>query len=167
MAEEESGGLFRKSAQDRISSPEQLDKYIKVANPSVWVTLAAVIVFLVAITIWSFSGRIPTTVSINGIARDGAICCYLSPDKVGELKVGDSAVVLGQSTGEVTGISATPISANEASKNIESDYTVSELNLSEWNYVVTISTADVPAEGTLVPVKITTEEVAPMSFLFN
>lgn len=38
--------IFRKSSIDRVSSPEQLNDYIRVSNPSVWMILAAVIVLL-------------------------------------------------------------------------------------------------------------------------
>ena len=38
--------LFRKSSIDRISSPEQLNDYIRVTNPSIWVILAAIIILL-------------------------------------------------------------------------------------------------------------------------
>ena len=35
--------IFRKKSLDRISSPEQLNDYIRVANPGIWMILAAVI----------------------------------------------------------------------------------------------------------------------------
>ena len=44
--------LFRRESMDRIQSPERLNEYLRVANPSVWVVLAAVIVLLVGILIW-------------------------------------------------------------------------------------------------------------------
>lgn len=39
--------LFRKSSIERVSSPEQLNDYIKVTNSGVWLVLAAVIMLLV------------------------------------------------------------------------------------------------------------------------
>ena len=39
--------LFRKKSVERVSSPEQLNDYIRVANPSLWLVLGAVIVLLV------------------------------------------------------------------------------------------------------------------------
>ena len=40
--------LFRKSSIDRVSSPEQLNSYIRVSNPGVWLVLAAVVLLLTA-----------------------------------------------------------------------------------------------------------------------
>lgn len=39
--------VFRKKSVDRVSSPEQLNEYIRVSNPGVWMILAAIIVLLV------------------------------------------------------------------------------------------------------------------------
>ena len=38
--------IFRKKSLERVQSPEQLNDYIKVANPGVWLVLIAVIIFL-------------------------------------------------------------------------------------------------------------------------
>ena len=35
--------LFRKSSLDKITGPEQLDDYIRVASPSLWVMLLSLI----------------------------------------------------------------------------------------------------------------------------
>jgi len=50
--------IFRKTSLDRISSPEHLNDYIKVSNPSVWLVLAAVAVLLAAAVIWGFTAEI-------------------------------------------------------------------------------------------------------------
>lgn len=50
--------IFRKSTLDRISSPEQLNDYIHVARPSVWIVLGAVVALLAGILIWGIFGEI-------------------------------------------------------------------------------------------------------------
>ena len=47
MADQNKSQIFRKSALDSISSPEQLTDYLKVTDPGVWIILAAVILLLV------------------------------------------------------------------------------------------------------------------------
>lgn len=59
--------LYRKSALERISSPEQLDKALVVTSPLSWVALAAATVLIVALIVWSIIGTIPVTVSSSGI----------------------------------------------------------------------------------------------------
>jgi len=74
--------LFRKSALDRISSPEQLNEYIKVAGPGVWFILAGLAVTFAAFFLWGITGSIPETVDITGtvLAPDGgppAVYCLI------------------------------------------------------------------------------------------
>ena len=47
------GQLFRKKTLERISSPEQLQDYMRVTNPGTWMVLAAVIVLLVGLIVAS------------------------------------------------------------------------------------------------------------------
>jgi len=53
--------IFRKSVTDKINSPEQLTDYIKVASPSVWVTLVSVLILLVCFFVWCVHGQIEIT----------------------------------------------------------------------------------------------------------
>ena len=48
----EQGQLYRKGSLDRIQSPEQLNDYLRVTEPSVWVLLTAVILLLAGLLIW-------------------------------------------------------------------------------------------------------------------
>ena len=50
--------IFRQKSMDRVSSPEQLNDYIRVTTPSVWLVLLAVVVLLVGILAWSIFGTV-------------------------------------------------------------------------------------------------------------
>lgn len=56
--------LFRKSSIDRVSSPEQLNDYIRVTNPGVWLVLVAVIVLLAGACVWGIFGRLETKIIV-------------------------------------------------------------------------------------------------------
>ena len=45
--------LFRKESVERVSSPEQLSDILHVTSPAVWVVLAAVILCLASLFVWS------------------------------------------------------------------------------------------------------------------
>ena len=55
-----------KKKQDRVSSPEQLNDYIRVTTPSVWLVLAVLVLLLVGILAWSVLGK------VEGTAADGS-----------------------------------------------------------------------------------------------
>ena len=59
--------LYRKSALDKISNPEQLDKALTVTTPLSWLALAAITLIVVVTLVWSIVGRIPVTISAEGI----------------------------------------------------------------------------------------------------
>ncbi|HYD78260.1 MAG TPA: NHLP bacteriocin system secretion protein [Paucimonas sp.] len=64
--------LFRKSALERLSSPEQLDQMVRVADPFAWLALIAVWGILLAAVLWSVFGTIPSRISGQGILlREG------------------------------------------------------------------------------------------------
>ena len=66
--------IFRQSALDRLSSPEQLDILFQVVRPASWAALAALIAMLGVLVAWGFCGTVTTLVSGQGILlRQGGI----------------------------------------------------------------------------------------------
>jgi hypothetical protein len=66
--------LYSQAALDRLSSPEQLDRLMRVTSPRAWVALAAVWVVIGCAIVWGFVGSIPTTVAGQGlIVRSGGV----------------------------------------------------------------------------------------------
>ena len=56
-AKMEDRSIFRKKSLDRVTSPEQLNDYIKVTTPSVWVILAATLLLIFGTLFWAVFGR--------------------------------------------------------------------------------------------------------------
>ncbi len=54
----EEKSIFRKKSLERVSSPEQLNDYIKVTTPSVWVILAAMLILIAGTLFWAVFGKI-------------------------------------------------------------------------------------------------------------
>lgn len=59
--------MFRKSALERLSSPEQLDRLVTVTSPKTWVALLMLGAILAALVVWSIKGVLPTLVQGQGI----------------------------------------------------------------------------------------------------
>ena len=68
--------IFREKSLEKIKSPENLNDYIRVSNPAVWLILAAVIFLLIGILIWGFFGHIDTTVNSYAVVKNGEECFY-------------------------------------------------------------------------------------------
>ena len=62
----EQASVYRKASMERISSPEQLNDYLRVTNPSVWIVLAAVVLLLIGTLVWACFTDIGS--SVSGVA---------------------------------------------------------------------------------------------------
>lgn len=67
--------IFRKSALERLSTPDQLDQLVTVNGPGVWMATVTLWALLAGVIYWSFAGSIPTYVAGEGmiINQDGAL----------------------------------------------------------------------------------------------
>ena len=54
----EGRSIFRKKSLERVTSPEQLNDYIKVTTPSVRINLAATLILIVGTLVWAVFGKI-------------------------------------------------------------------------------------------------------------
>lgn len=153
--------LFRKSSLDRVSSPEQLNDYIRVSNPGVWMILAAVIVLLIGVCVWGIFGRLETKIAAAGTAENGVFVCYVTEENVGKIKAGMS-VNVGGNTLSVSEISEKPISVNAGTD----EYLMHLGNFSEGDWLYEITARGTLTDGTY-KAEIVTESVSPMSFILN
>ena len=71
--------LFRKKSIERVTSPEQLNDYIRVSNPGVWMVLAAVVILLAGVCVWGVFGRLDTKKQASGVCENGK---FVHPDLV-------------------------------------------------------------------------------------
>ena len=79
------GSVFRKKSMDRVSSPEQLNDYIKVSNPAVWMIICAIIILLIGICVWGIFGRLDTVIKGGAYCKGGIVQCYLNENDFAKL----------------------------------------------------------------------------------
>lgn len=185
MADERSS-IFNQRATEKLRSPDDLDKYVRVTNPSVWVILAACIALLAGLLVWGVFGAVTTSVSTTGtvvtldeskvssamgidsqLPDKKVAVCFLSAEDVANVDVGEEADVGGQ-TMKVSWVSPIPASPDEWDGLIGSDYLVKALFQGDWAYPVSFE-GDVSKleEGVPIKVTITTERIAPISLILN
>lgn len=159
--------IFNKKAAEKLRSPDDLDRYVRVTNPSVWIVLLACAALLAGILAWGIFGAVTTSVTTTGTCVNGRAMCFLSADDVATVHVGDAALVDGRQM-TVSEISSVPLSAYEAYEVLDSDYLVSTLVQQEWVYQVVFE-GDISGieEGVPLSVSIITERVAPISLILG
>ena len=72
--------IFNKRAAEKLRSPDDLDKFVRVTNPSVWVVLAACVALLAGLLAWGVFGAVTSSVSTTGVAINGKAMCFLDAE---------------------------------------------------------------------------------------
>lgn len=161
--------IFRKKSLERIASPDQLDDYLKVSSPSVWLVLIALILTLIAAGVWCFLGRMPATMETTGIRSETGALIFVPADQGYLVQPGmqarfnldntESAII-----GQVEEIGE-PLPAIQAAEAAGAGW----LPLSdEWVCPVTVQLTDaVLQEGAAYDAQIVLDEYRPIDLLFG
>ena len=162
--------LFREEALRRAASVEDLDRYIKVANPGAWAIALAVAALLVAAIIWAATANIPVEVSMPGVVLGDTIYCYVPADESIEVTKDSIVEVAGFDSQIIEVHNSMPLSKREVAEQV-GDYVSTTLGLGEWSFLVEVAVPkdlnDTIEVGMDVPVTIVTQEVPPISYLFG
>lgn len=159
------GQLFRKSSIDRISSPEQLDDYVRVSSLGVWMVLLAVIILLVGVCVWGIFGHLDTRLDSAGACEDGVLTCYVRESDIEAVRQATAAgmeiTVSGQSC-QIYDIESAPAAVAQDAD----DYLLylGGFQPGEWVYEVKAKTT---LPDGIYEVSMITESISPMSFLLN
>ena len=135
--------IFRKKSLDRIKSPEALNDYVRVANPGVWLLLAAVIALLLGAIAWGVFGRIETMAAAIVRVENGEAFCCVEADEADRIEAG-MTVKLDGAQGVIVEI------VREGEKSLMCPMTL-----------------DPALEDGLYAAQVVTESVKPMSFVLN
>ncbi|AZA86484.1 NHLP bacteriocin system secretion protein [Chryseobacterium shandongense] len=68
-----SASFFRKSALEKLSTPEKLDQLIKVTGPKAWIALLTIALALGVGITWSVFGRVKTKLDVVGVVLGGDV----------------------------------------------------------------------------------------------
>lgn len=69
-----SASMFRKSALDRLASPEQLDQVIEVTSYRAWLAVVGLLGISVSVLVWAYHGAVATTAAGTGLlVRQGRV----------------------------------------------------------------------------------------------
>ncbi|MCC8059394.1 MAG: hypothetical protein LIO81_00900 [Clostridiales bacterium] len=164
--------IFRKKSLERISSPEQLNDYIRVADPPVWMLLGAVILLLVGVCAWGVFGRLETVISAAAVAKDGVATVYIKEEN-SSVREGMTVRINGNEF-IVSSVSAEPVAVSGDLP----DYAlhVGDLQRGEWVYEALLEEKlpdgaspadDVGLADGVYRSEIVTERVSPISFVVN
>lgn len=154
--------IFREKSLKKIASPEQMNDYIRVSSPSVWMVLTAVIVLLAGVCVWGMFGHLDTAVQTGGVCADGRLTVFVGEEDHDKIK--ENAVI------SVDGVEYAAAEITNAPIRVDDQidpYVVHLAGFTEGDWVYRLY-ADVPglADG-VYAASVITERVRPLDFVLN
>lgn len=158
----EKSKLFREKNLERLESPEQLNDYLRVTSPGVWMILSAVILLLIGVFIWAVFGRIEATTQAVVVTENGGSTCIVPESAIKGVLQYRTVKIDGEEKELVP-----DVLAPEVIKESTNVYVMITGGLRVGDIVYPIALAqpletDGIAAGTLV-----TEELSPIELFFN
>ena len=155
--------LFPEKSIDRISTPEQLNDRLRVANPGVWLLLTGILLILAGICVWGFFGRLNTVLPVGAVTDQGKTICYVEEENRDRIDLGMEVTAEGRTT-FVEDISLVPVC-------VDSDFPeylchVGNLSRGQWVYSITLKDP-LGENGSIFLAEVVTERVAPVRFVVN
>ncbi len=144
--------LFRKSALDKLASPERLDVLMQVTSPQGWIALWTVGVVLAAVVGWSIFGSLGERVNGQGLLIRGEANRLILAGGSGtiqSLRVSSGDLVKeGQLVAEIAGAtqSEEAATANQALETAQNEYDRRRSELAQEQLQVRAQLADVSAQ---------------------
>ena len=153
--------LFKKSNIDRVTSPEQLQDYVRVSNPSLWMAISAIVILLLGVVVWGIIGKIDSTLPTAIVTDDGKAVIYIGESDIEKIEVG-MTVRSGDEEYKILAISKEPVKVSTSL----TDYAMhaSGLTAGEWVYALTI---DGEHTDGVQKADIVIESISPISFILN
>ena len=133
--------LFRKKSVERISSPEELNNYLRVTNPSVWVGLLAIVLLLAGLLVWASVNTLETKTEAVAEAKNGELVVIVTGADASKIKPGMEIVI------------------NNSTSSVD------DLYIDEYGRAVCKSILNIP-DGKY-KAELVLERIKPISFLFK
>lgn len=160
----ENKSVFREKSLERINSPEQLNDYIKVANPGVWAVLIGVIILLAGLCVWGIFGRLESAIEVPVVADKGTVILYIADRDIASVAK-DMEIAVEGITVKLTEIGTQPVKAS----TIGNEYMlyVGSFAADEWIYPCTLEVGHNSLSDGVYKAKLVTESIAPITFFTN
>ena len=158
----EKSKLFREKNLERLESPEQLNDYLRVTSPGVWMILSAVVLLLIGVFIWGVFGRIEATTQAAVVTENGGSTCI----------VPQSAIkgVLQYRTVKIDGVEkelVPDVLEPEVIKDSTNVYVMITGGLKVGDIVYPIDLAEALEADGITAGTLVTEELSPIELFFN
>ena len=155
------------TTQEKITSPEQLNDYIRVTSPGAWLILSAILIFLAGFFFWIFNGQLEISFPTYIYTEGASSSAFVDVNDAVKLKRG-MTVRLAESgvSGTVENVSAKVLSQSEISQLIGEDDALA-LGILAGSKRVKVAVKFPELVSKISPAVFIIEQVKPVSFLLK
>lgn len=153
--------IFREKDIDNLSEAQRIGYYIKVANPTTWMILAAIFIWLIGVCVWAFFSKVETVIESAGVCQNGILTCYIKEEKAKELSQTPILRVEGEEIEQVS-LSNIPIMITKE----EDPYALHIGGLKEGDWVYELKGKSSLSDG-IYRVVVVAERISPIHFVWN
>ncbi len=147
----------------KVNSPDQLNQYIRLSNPGVWILLLAIVVLLVGVCIWGYFGKIDTKIKTVVISDNYTSYLYVKEEDMAKIKNGMQVELNNnENIFEIADIEETPEKVTDDMDEYARH--LGNFQVGEWVYKCRLNKN--VKEGTY-SANIIIESIAPMTFITN
>ena len=146
---------------ERVSSPEQLEDYIGVTSPGMWMVMGAVALLLAGVCVWGIFGRLDTVIKAPAGVKDGTIFCYIREADREQIAAGMEVEIKGKGY-PILSVSDEPMEAS----CLLTPYAMHIGGFAEGEWVYA-AVADTQLADGVYETEVVVERIAPAAFLFN
>ena len=154
---------MEENKEKKVDSPEQLNEYIRLSNPGVWILVLAIVVLLAGFCIWGIFGKIDTKVPTVAVSDNGATYLYVKEEDIEQIKAGMPVRINdNQTVYEIESIREKP---EKVTGDLD-EYTryIGNLQVGEWIYKCKLNK---PVKEGIYGANIVIESISPMTFIVN
>lgn len=153
--------IFRKKNIDRINTPEDLNSYLRITNPPIWMALTAVLLLLIGAIVWGCTAKLETKAVGLAVCENGNSVCYVNEKDISSVKTG-TTVYVGDTTCKVSEVHHDAIKAS----SVLSDYEMSLAGFEDDDRIYEMSlNSQIDIDSS--EAEIVLESVSPYHFLFD
>ncbi|MBR2794498.1 MAG: hypothetical protein IKE16_07610 [Solobacterium sp.] len=156
----ENKSLFREKSMEQFSSPEQLNDYIKITNPSLILILVAIIALLAGTIVWGMLGTIDAEAKVTARVDNRKVSAYLSSADATQLNA-TSVILISGNHYPVTGVSD-PMKASDGLS--ESDLEL--FHLKPMDIIVAVSSECDLTDG-VYSATVVMQQLKPMDLILK
>ena len=147
----------------KVNSPEQLNQYIRLSNPGVWILLLAIVILLVGVCIWGYFGKIDTKIKTVVVSDNYTSYLYVKEEDIARINNGMQVELNNnENIFEIADIEETPEKVTDDMDEYARH--LGNFQVGEWVYKCRLNKN--VKEGTY-SANVVIESISPMTFIVN